>query len=176
MNTAEIIAACSKDTGLPFLVIGGLAVIAHGYPRDTVDLDYLVRHSDRDAWRQALAAYGYETVHKHENFIQFASKQGLIDLDLMFVNERTFDTMFGASEIKNIGPAAARFPSLEHLMALKLHVVKQNLPQRVLGDLDDIVNLVLANRVNLREEKWRQLFVKYGTLEVYEKIVHATAG
>ena len=84
--------------------------------------------------------------------------------------------MFGASEIKNIGLAAARFPSLEHLMALKLHVVKQNLPQGVLGDLDHIVNLVLANRVNLREEKWRQLFVKYGTLEVYEKIVHATAG
>jgi hypothetical protein len=65
---------------------------------------------------------------------------------------------------------------LEHLVALKLHAAKQDLPHRTLGDLDDIINLVLANRVNLREERWRQLFAKYGTIEVYEKVLHATAG
>lgn len=175
MNIADIIATCAKDTGLPFLVIGGVAVIAHGYPRDTVDLDYLVRRSDREAWKNTLSAQGYDAKHEHENFAQFVSQQGWIDLDLMFVNERTFDAMFAASELKNVGPASARFPSLEHLVALKLHVVKQDLKHRTLGDLDDIINLVLANRVNLREEKWRQLFAKYGTLEVYEKLVHATA-
>ena len=175
MTTAELIAACAQDTGLPFLVIGGLAVIAYGYPRDTVDLDYLVRRSEREAWQQALAKYGYESVQAHENFAQFVSKQGWIDLDLMFVQERTFDTMFATSELKSVGPTLARFPSLKHLVALKLHVVNQNLPHRTLGDLDDIINLVLANRINLREEKWRQLFTKYGTIEVYGKVLHATA-
>lgn len=175
MTTAEVIAACSQDPGLPFLVIGGLAVIAHGYSRDTLDLDYLVRCSDRDAWQRALARYDYATAYEHESFAQFASKRGWIDIDLMFVNERTFDAMFAASELKRLGGASARFPSLEHLVALKLHVIKQNLRHRMLGDFDDIINLVLANRVNLREEKWRQLFAKYGSLEVYEKVVHATA-
>ena len=174
MTTAELIAACANQTGLPFLVIGGLAVIAYGYPRDTVDLDYVVRRSEREAWQQALAKYGYDPLHTHENFAQFVSKQGWIDLDLMFVCDGTFDAMFATSVLKSVGPTLARFPSLEHLVALKLHVVKQDLPHRTLGDLDDIINLVLANRVNLREERWRQLFAKYGTIAVYEKILHAT--
>ena len=57
MNTAEVITACNKEAGLPFLIIGGLAVIAHGYQRNTVDLDYLARRSDREAWQQALAKF-----------------------------------------------------------------------------------------------------------------------
>ena len=70
---------------------------------------------------------------------------------------------------------SGRFPSLEHLVALKLHVLKQNLPHRMLGDMDDVINLLLVNRVDLRQEKWRQLFVKYGSLELYEKVLRATA-
>ena len=175
MTTAEIIAACYNDTNLPFLVIGGLAVIAHGHPRTTVDLDYLARRADREAWQKVLVEYGYEAGHAHDNFTQFVSARGWIDLDLMFVNDQTFDKMFAASELKSVGPARVRFPSLEHLLALKLHVLKQNLPHRMLGDLDDIINLVMANRIDLREEKWRQWFTKYGNLDLYEKALFATS-
>jgi hypothetical protein len=66
MTPAKIIAACSENSELPFLVIGGLAVIAHGYPRETVDVDCLVRRSDRDAWKHALAGHAYQIAHEHE--------------------------------------------------------------------------------------------------------------
>jgi hypothetical protein len=155
-------------------VIGGLAVIAHGYARDTLDLDYLVRRSDRETWRRHLAGYGYAPVHEHENFTQFISKHGWIDLDLMFVNDHTFDRMLAASELKGVGPVEVRFPALEHLVALKLHVARQDLRHRTLRDLDDIINLVLVNGIDLGEEKWRQLFAKYGTVELYEKVARAT--
>ena len=173
MTTAEIIAACGHETKLPFLIIGGIAIVAHGYQRDTIDLDYLVRQSDRPAWREVLKNLGYEIAHEHDRFDQFASTRGWIDLDVMYVNERTFDTMWTASESKNLGPADGRFPSLEHLIALKLHVLKQNIPHRMLGDMDDVINLLLANRVDLRQDKWRELFVKYGNPDLYEKIVRA---
>jgi hypothetical protein len=39
MTTAEVIADCLKNSELPFLVIGGLAVIAYGHPRDTIALN-----------------------------------------------------------------------------------------------------------------------------------------
>lgn len=173
MTTSEIISACGHETQLPFLVIGGIAIVAHGYQRDTIDLDYLVRQSDRAAWRDALKKLGYQIAHEHDRFDQFASTHGWIDLDVMYVTEQTFDTMFAASELKNLGSADARFPSLEHLIALKLHVLKQNIPHRMLGDMDDVINLVLANHVNLRQDKWRELFVKYGSLDLYEKIIRA---
>ena len=175
MTPAEIIAASSKNSELPFLVIGGLAVIAHGYPRDTVDLDYLVRRSDRESWRRALACQGYGVAHEHENFAQFTSKPGWTDVDLMFVKDSTFDAMFAASIPKDTGISQARFPSLEHLVALKLHVLKQGLPHRMLKDMDDVINLILANHVDLRQENWKQLFVKYGNQDLYERIARAIA-
>jgi hypothetical protein len=173
MTAAEFIAACSKNSELPFLIIGGLAVIAYGYPRDTMDLDYLVRRSDRDAWRHALASHGYGVAHEHDNFAQFTAQPGETDVDLMFVNDSTFETMFAASVRKETGVSEARFPSLEHLIALKLHVLKQGLPHRTLRDMDDVINLLLANRVDLRQESWRKLFTKYGNRDLYEKIARA---
>lgn len=175
MTPAEIIGASSKNSELPFLVIGGLAVIAHGYPRDTVDLDYLVRRSDREAWIRALVCQGYGLAHEHENFAQFTSEPGGTDVDLMFVNDSTFDAMFAASTSQDTGVSQARFPSLEHLVALKLHVLKQGLRHRALKDMDDVINLLLANRVDLRQENWKQLFVKYGNQDMYEKIARAIA-
>src|SRR5574341_1316498 len=45
---------------------------------------------------------------EHEAFAQFASDQGWIDLDLMFVNESTFDRLWASSVVKSIGPVAVR--------------------------------------------------------------------
>ncbi len=175
MTPAQIIAACSKNAELPFLIIGGMAVIAHGYPRDTFDLDYLVRRADREAWKIVLAAQGYGIAYEHDNFAQFTAEPGGTDVDLMFVNDSTFDVMFAASAVQNTGTSQARFPSLEHLIALKLHVLKQGLRHRMLKDMDDVVNLLLANRVDLRQENWRQLFEKYGNRDLYERIARAIA-
>jgi hypothetical protein len=175
MKTIDIIAACAKNPELPFLIIGGFAVVAHGYPRETVDLDYLVLQPHRDAWQRVFRGLGYQPTHEHENFVQYVSERGGIDLDLMFVKPPTFEAMFAASRVRSFGPTEARVVSLEHLIALKLHVIKQDIRHRVLGDMDDVINLLLANRVDLRQESWRQLFLKYGDLELYEKIARAIA-
>ena len=90
-------------------------------------------------------------------------------MDLMFVSEATFEGMFAASRETGLGPVTARIPSLQHLIALKLHVLKQGLEHRVLGDLDDVIQLVLVNGVNLDQSEWKQIFEKYGSQELYEK-------
>ena len=45
-----------------YVVVGGYAVIAHGFPRTTGDLDVLVRPTPANARRvvRALARFGYE--------------------------------------------------------------------------------------------------------------------
>ena len=54
MTTAEVLRACAEQAKLPFLVVGGHAVILHGYQRNTADLDALIRRTDLDAWVGAL--------------------------------------------------------------------------------------------------------------------------
>lgn len=45
--------------GVPHAVIGGVAVCLHGYRRNTVDVDLLVRTEDMTAIREALTAAGF---------------------------------------------------------------------------------------------------------------------
>ena len=174
MTTAEVLKACAEEAKLPFFVIGGHAVIAHGYQRTTTDLDVLIRRSDLDAWMKALAKVDYEPVHVQRTFAQFESKAGNIDLDLMLVSDETFQKMAADAIMTEIQQTPVSIPSIEHLIALKLHALKQDLRHRRLRDADDVVNLVLQNRINLEESHWREIFEKHGTLDWYERIRKAT--
>jgi predicted nucleotidyltransferase len=174
MTTPEIIEACAKIIQRPFLVIGGHAVIAYGHSRNTVDIDLLARKDDRASWVEGLTALAYESRHTHENFEQFRSTKGDSDLDLMFVSDSTFAGLIETSKEVVFGPVSVRIPSLQHLIALKLHVLKQGLEHRMLGDFDDVVQLVLVNRIDLENPEWKSLFDRYGNEELYERARRAT--
>ena len=62
-------------------------------------------------------------------------------------------------------------PSLQHLIAMKLHAIRQNPTQREPKDLQDIFELIAENGVNVQEKSFRELCLKYGTQELYQKIV-----
>ena len=59
-------AACHEalaEAGAPHAVIGGVAVCLHGYRRNTVDVDLLVRPEDTPLIRDALTAAGFASNH-----------------------------------------------------------------------------------------------------------------
>ena len=174
MNAAEVLKTGVEQIKLPFLVIGGFAVLAHGYQRTTMDLDLLVRRTHAAQWTEALGRIGYDLVQETTQRTRFRSSHGGIDVDLMYVTDETFDGMFTASVPTQFQGVTVKVPSLEHLLALKLHVAKQELRHRRLYDWDDMVSLVVQNKIDLREPRWRALFEKYGSLELYEKIRRAT--
>ncbi len=176
MTTADVIAACARTIGLPFLVIGGHAVIFHGYPRNTGDLDLLIRKADKDLWIKGLAPLEYHLHHEQEAFVQFTAPESQEPLDLMLVNDPTFAGMLAAARVADLGGTTVKLPCLDHLLMLKLHVLKHGPAWRRLGDLDDVIRLILANHLDIRTEPWRQRFVRYGTLELYEQVRHAVTG
>lgn len=59
---------------------------------------------------------------------------------------------------------------LRHLLALKCYAIKHGHSGRLVKDADDVIRLILANNVNLQDPEIRDLFLKHGTAEFYEKV------
>lgn len=171
MTALETIAARAEEKGLRFLVIGGHAVMAHGFARSTYDLDLLVRANEQEQWLQLLKEVG-ATVHSTgKSFIQFQPTTVFPETtDLMLVNDQTFQQLWSDSIVPAEGYGQTRFVSLNHLIALKCHAIKHGHAGRVEKDVDDILELVKINKVDIADEKFRQLILKHGLPKLYDKI------
>lgn len=167
MELADFIRLGHESPPLRFLVIGGYAVAAHGHTRATFDVDFLVQRIDRDAWFSRLTRGGLQIFGQTCAFAQFTQSGQGDGLDLMFVEEATFDSMWNASDEHDFGGSPARVPCLDHLLALKLHALKQALPHRTGKDAEDVEVLLRRNLIDLRQSHYEQLFLKYGTREIY---------
>ena len=60
----------------------------------------------------------------------------------------------------NFGGSRARVPCLDHLLALKLHALKQALPHRTGKDAEDVELLLRRNSIDLRQTRYEQLFLE----------------
>lgn len=168
MEIAEFIQLARDEPTLRFLIIGGYAVAAHGHTRATFDVDFLVRRAEREVWFARIAAAGLKLFGESNAFAQFSQPLGGDALDLMFVDESTFDRMWQSSEERDFGGSRAPVPCLDHLLALKLHALKQALPHRTSKDAEDVEILTRRNGLNLSDPHYEQLFLKYGNQELYD--------
>ena len=174
MGLFEQIVTETQRKGLDFLVIGGHAVNFYGYSRETADLDLLVRRDARAAWAELFSGLGYVLEHDAGTFMQFAPRgQAEWPVDLMLVRKPTLVAMLADSREVNMYGAKLRIPSPEHLIALKLHALKHTRAHRFLKDFQDVEGMVRTNHLDLQSERIRCLFLKYGNLDLYEKIVRA---
>jgi len=60
-----------------------------------------------------------------------------------------------------------------HLIALKLHALKQDLAHRQIKDFLDVVDLVAANKIDLKSEELKSIFQRYGSADLYRRILTA---
>lgn len=166
----------TRQRHLPFLVIGGHAVNLYGFSRETADLDFLVCSDDRPSWITLLTDLGYRIFSDAPSFVQMVSDQEKAwPMDLMFVRPTTFKPMLDASRNVEFYGTKSRIPTLEHLIALKLHALKHTRSHRFLKDFLDVENLIRANHLDIKSENTRRLFEKYATLEVYDTMSAALA-
>ena len=59
LAAAEVASRKLREAGIPHALAGGLAVGAHGYPRTTDDVDFLVPRSQRDLAIATLENAGF---------------------------------------------------------------------------------------------------------------------
>jgi hypothetical protein len=176
VSVFQTIAQKAVEAGLPFLVIGGYAVMAHGFVRATDDLDLLVQSGRRDHWRGLLEGLGMNVFREAPVFMQFEPPPGgRLPVDLMFVAEEIFEGMRSQAEPASAEGTAFGVVSLLHLIALKSHAVKHGKPLRRIKDTEDLIQLIIINGLDLNEPELRATVLKHGDQELYEKLRHSCA-
>jgi len=168
MNVIAVLSREAVKNDLPFLLIGGYAVLAHGFARTTGDIDFLVRTSQRTEWQQLLESLKFTVKFSGPTFLQFdPPPEEKLPLDLMFVSDENFSPMFSAAMQIEVEGVATRVVSLPHLFALKCHAFKSR-PHRAMKDVEDLVQLTRLNGLDLNEPSLRAIVLKHGGAEFYE--------
>lgn len=159
---------------IPFVLIGGFAVNHYRFSRATGDVDILMAEEDYAKARPILEKGGYEEVIFGKIFARFAhKKQTFLNLDVLFIDRNSMKGILkDANETKMEG-MKIKVPSLKHLMALKLHALKNNPVNREIPDLIDLVNLIRENKIDVKKASFRELCLKYGSKDLYERIVQS---
>ncbi len=175
MFPVNIIHGKAEQLGLDYLVIGGQAFNTFGEPRTTLDVDFLIRKQSREAWIRLLDAEGFKLANDGGNFLQFSPPYGVDwNLDLMLVNDSTFDKLFKTARQVTMLGIATKVPSAENLVRLKLHALKFGPEHRRSQDLADVVNLVRIAKIDVRTEGFRKLIEEHGTPEIYSRILEGS--
>jgi hypothetical protein len=126
--------------GVRHAVIGGVALIAYGLPRTTLDLDFIVESSAQDELIRFIESRGYETVHRSSGYSNHVHPDLLLwgSLDVVYIGGETSQELFAACRTTT-GPGGLqiRVPKPEHLAALKVTAMKND-PARALQDMADV--------------------------------------
>lgn len=131
-----------NEEGVEYVVLGGHAVIAHGYLRTTGDVDIFVRpnHSNAIKILKAMERYGYtdgefdlEDFIKVPSYLSFGRYDGWIDI-MTFTLGVSFDECYDNRLILEIQGVPVNFIGLRQLVENKRAIGR---PQ----DLRDLENL-----------------------------------
>lgn len=137
----EALVRALNDAGVPFIVVGGIAVNAHGYGRLTADVDLVIRlHPDtvRAAF-QALASLGYRPLvpvtadgfADPDQRARWIAEKGMtvlsfhsdthreMPVDLFVTEPFDFDAEYGQASVEQAGPGIpvriVRLPTLARM-------------------------------------------------------------
>jgi hypothetical protein len=133
---------------IPHALVGGVAVCLHGYQRNTVDVDLLIRKEDSNAVRETLEN---EEFAWHAKAKEFRAPSG-IAVQFVLAGENAGSD----SEVKLPDPADERVTTeledlpvltLARLIETKIACGLGNL-RRTHKDFADVVELIAANKLN----------------------------
>ncbi|OGV63778.1 MAG: hypothetical protein A3K19_05050 [Lentisphaerae bacterium RIFOXYB12_FULL_65_16] len=153
------------------VLVGGWALNFHGMPRQTLDLDLMIAAENLPAATAALELCAYCMVFQSELFARFRDQAaGSPDIDLLFVSPETLRTVTDSGRHVAVGNATVTIPSLDHMLAMKLHALKYNYPQRATKDLPDVANLLRLRGWRPDSPEFADLVKRFGSPAIVERL------
>ncbi len=171
MKTAlEIVHDGLAASATKVMLIGAYALQAYDVVRQTMDLDCLVVNEDERVISTVLCDAGYVEKQRTEAFVRYSHPSiWFMDVDVIIVDRGTFDTMYAQSCDRDVQSRAVRVPCLLHLIALKLHAMKND-PKRELKDMGDIVELLRAHPGAVSNGNVKEVCNRYGPAGIWSKL------
>jgi len=153
---------------IPFAIVGALALHTYGYSRATNDIDLLVGADAQDRLLTFLEARGFETLHRSGGYSNHLhADPALGRLDVVYVDADTREKIFANARASSIAGIPVVVPKPEHLVAMKVHAMKND-PSRAFQDMADILFLMKLPGVD--REEIRAYFDASGQSERYREI------
>ena len=159
-NTLTQLAADLKDHDIDYVVIGAVALLAHGYPRFTEDIDLVLTAKGLDKFHDELVGLGYAPAFPGARKRLRSTKDG-VSIEVMITGEYPGDGK--PKPVSMPEPASAsteidgvRFVTLEKLIELKL-ASGMTAPDR-LKDLADVQELM---KIRVLQEDFSERLAPY---------------
>lgn len=172
MEFAKVLQLVGKhleSEGADWVVVGGLALAAHGAGRMTADVDIATERSAQVALVDFLQAAGYETLHVSEGYSNHAhSDPAMGRLDVVYVDATTAsDLLRGAAAFEIFAGVSVKVPRAEYLVAMKVLAAKND-PGRRLQEMADIVALLRAT--GLGADAVKAYFDRHELMDDWEQV------
>ncbi len=147
----QIVHSALNAVKAPHALIGGMALSAHGYPRATNDIDFLVHSDFRDASENQMKIIGYTLIHSTQEVAQWT---GDVPIDFLYANRQISREMIANAEKTKKNGFIFDIPIVDpsDLIGLKIQAYSNN-PKRLFQDLADIQKLIEFNKIDWERVK-----------------------
>ena len=171
-NTLAQLAADLKEHGINYMVIGAVALLAHGYPRFTEDIDLVLTPEGLEAFHRELIGLGYAPAFPGAKKRLRSTRDG-VTIEVMTTGEYPGDGEPKPVSIPEPSANSTEIDGIQVVTFAKLIELKlasgMTAPHR-LKDLADVQELIKIR--GLQPEFAEQLdpYVRGKFLELYETI------
>jgi hypothetical protein len=171
-NTLARITGDLKEHGIDYMVIGAVALMAHGYPRLTEDIDLVLTPEGLEAFHRELIGLGYVPAFPGAKKRLRSTTDGII-IEVMTTGEYPGDGKPKPVSIPEPSAASTeidgvQFVTFEKLIELKL-ASGMTAPHR-LKDLADVQELIKIRRLGPQFAEQLDPYVRGKFLELYETV------
>jgi hypothetical protein len=161
-----------REHEIDYMVIGALALLAHGYPRFTEDIDVILTREDLERFHRDLIGVGYVPAFEGARKRLRSTRDGT-PIEVIASEEYPGDGKPKPVSFPNPSEAAVeidgvKFPTLEKLIELKL-ASGMTAPDR-LRDLADVQELIKLRRLTREFADKLNPYVREKFLELLEAV------